>query len=147
MKTPVAAGSSQIALEPFLTLFNLSQVVEIPLFPGFSRKRFKNLSTCFQSTFLPAAEPLHSRNPYCTAVFRTVPRNRIFLSSRFPSGPISSESTFRCAERRALNPFLHSVIRTLHSRNPHGTALFGTVPRNENFSRRLQSTGFFDVGP
>jgi hypothetical protein len=90
MKTPVPAASSKIPAQPFLTLFNLLQVIEIPLSPGFSRELLEIVSTCFQSTFPQPAETdlrpvlhsafctLHSRNPYCTAVFRTVPRNRIF---------------------------------------------------------------------
>src|SRR5688572_20127188 len=90
MKTPVAAESSEFPVQAFLTLFNLSQLIEIPLFPGFSRKLFKNVSTASQSTCPPAANvtlppilqseisTLHSSNPYCTAVFCAVPRNRIF---------------------------------------------------------------------
>jgi hypothetical protein len=42
-----------------------------------------------------ALRNLHSSNPYCTAVFCSVPRNQIFPSSLFPIAAVSAESTFR----------------------------------------------------
>ena len=75
MKTPVAAGSSEFPAQPFLTHFNLAQVIEIPLFPAFSQKRFQKISTASRSTFPPSANvtlrpvlhseisTLHSQNP------------------------------------------------------------------------------------
>ena len=56
---------------------------------------------------------------------------------------IRAESTFPQAEPRHLHwTILHPAICTLHSRNPHGTALFCSVPRNENFLSSLHSRHF-----
>src|SRR5688500_12926473 len=84
---------------------------------------------------------LHSHNPYCTAVFRTVPRNRIFSSSPFRIVALFGESTYR-PHRPLSSPvnILPSAISTLHSENPYCTAVFSSVPRNQFFSESLFPT-------
>src|SRR5688572_18164766 len=48
---------------------------------------------------------------------------------------LSGQSTFPSPELRTLRqPILHSAIRALHSRNPHCTSVFFTVPPNPIFS-------------
>src|SRR5688500_653223 len=93
-----------------------------------------------QSTFCrraipPLREPnLHSSNPYCTAVFCTVPRNQIF-SPGISAAALPPDSTFSCpSSSHRRSPILHSALSTLHSPNPYGTALFCSVPRNRIFS-------------
>src|SRR5688572_6235396 len=104
---------AQTAYSPsrsFLTLFNLAQVLEIPLFPGFSRKLFKKSSIPSQSTFRrPGTGPRRlsllchlclchlSFQPRCTAVFCAVPRNEIFsLFYIFPSCSFVAFVCFVC---------------------------------------------------
>ena len=56
MRTPsarIVPHSSRLCL----TLFNLLQVLEIPLFPGLSRKLFQKASLPWQSTFAPLRRP------------------------------------------------------------------------------------------
>lgn len=58
--------------------------------------------------------------------------------------PYEVESTFHSGEScpKSVN-ILHSAILTLRSRNPHGTALFCIVPRNEIFSSRASGILIF----
>src|SRR5687768_12674422 len=107
MKTTSAGGRFESPSQPFLSPFNLAQLIEIPLFPGFSQKLLKNASICLQSTLSPAADTtlrpalhapatLHSQNPHGTAVFCTVPRNQIFSHLRQPSvfSPLGASLAF-----------------------------------------------------
>jgi hypothetical protein len=133
--------------QPFLTLFNLAQVLEIPLFPGFSRKLFKKSSIPPQSTFPPSAHRLlrpilhsaiatpHSPNPHGTAVFCTVLRNSVFFGVNISLPSLPPASSTRPTSRTNLPHVAKSLGRQVApSSNPYCTALFCTVPRNPIFS-------------
>jgi hypothetical protein len=161
--------------QPFLTLFNRAQVLEIPLFTGFSRKLFKKASIAWQSTFVPSALGLlcpailtrHLRKAYCTALFCTVPRNVIFpavnISTLFSEISDQKSETRNIPGSTFLRPLTpnlaclspgaalithdSSPITTraiLHSQNPYCTAVFCTVPPSEIFLRALRSRQISD---
>src|SRR5688500_2854421 len=85
-----------------------------------------------------ALHSLHSRNPYCTAVFCTVPRNQIFsfgIPLGLSSGSVSPES--RLSPRMLTFP---SQVPDL--------ALFNLFyPRRRSCRQRQHSTSFHPKSP
>src|SRR5688572_26490993 len=127
MNKTSAAERSEFPSQPLLTLFNLLQVIELPLFPGFSRKLFKKLRSprsqhSRRPPTLSCAPILHSaictlrsRNPYCTAVFCTVRRKQIF-SSRSRSQQIRNQKP-KIRNSFTLFTFVSACIHDFHAKN------------------------------
>ena len=94
--------------------------------------------------------PLHSQNPYGTALFCAVPPNRIFFAASavnilaIPRSHLCGLCAlcvilFFCLPHIAMSLSRHVAP----SSNPHGTALFCTVPPNRIFSPPTSGSPIF----
>jgi hypothetical protein len=96
--------------QPLPALFNLAQVLQIPLFPGFSRKLSKKLSLLSQSTFAlaPYADRLLHRSFSAIRDQQSKTRNPLFT---FVSPCIHDFHAKKLSARRATAglPFLTQV--------------------------------------
>jgi hypothetical protein len=87
MKTTSVAKMSESPSQPSLTLFNLAQVLEIPLFPGFSRKLFRITLIPAQSTFAPSEDfpaVIPAKSP-CRYVVASLSRGMLTFPSQVPA--------------------------------------------------------------